>query len=215
MALIVSNLSFQYSRAHLVLKNLSFELEAGRILGVMGPSGAGKTTLLKIIAGITSEYKGSVVFNGVDLKTLSYWQRAKLRREKIGVFFSEVVPSPNFGVSTLAKALLNNRQATKLKNFLEQTGLSDLGKVSISDLSEGEKQRIWLSFVLARGPEVLVLDEPDANLDSFHKDVIHDLIVEEVEKNRSTAIIATHDVSFVQKFDVLHMRDQELMGYQT
>ena len=198
-AIDIKDLNFNYPDGTPALENISLEVFAGESVAIIGPNGSGKTTLLLHLNGILKGQKGSVEIFGAntndgDIKGL---------RRKVGVIFQDpddqlFMPSVfddvafgpiNMGV---AKGLVKER----VKTALELVGLSGYEDRCSHHLSFGEKKRVSFATILSMEPEMLVLDEPTANLDPRSRDELVN-IVKRLNEAGKTIIMATHDVNAV------------------
>lgn len=175
------------------LRNVSFNLEKGTILGILGPSGCGKTTLLRIIAGLESPDSGRIFFNGRDMEGVPPHLR------QFGMMFQEFALFPhktvfdNIGFGLKIKKLSHGEISLRVHDLLALVGLAGFSDRSISTLSGGERQRIALARSLAPSPRLLMLDEPMGSLDrELRERLVPDLkaILQQVGV---TAIFVTHD----------------------
>lgn len=175
---------------NVILSNVSFSLDKGKVLAVIGPSGAGKSTLLRCIAGLEKFSSGSV----------------KPEIKKIGMVFQEFNLFSNKKVIdniTLAPMLvdgLSKQEAyTMAVGLLKKVKLEDKANVYPSELSGGQKQRIAIARALARNPEVLLFDEPTSALDPELTSEVLEIIKDLAYSKSLTVIIVTHEINFAKK----------------
>lgn len=155
-----------------VLKGISLELRKGEMVLVRGPSGSGKTTLLAILGGMLLPTSGEVWLGGEPISRLRDHQRAEVRRAKVGYLFQDFGLIE--GMTVLENVLLplvppgraTAEAVEKARVLLDQAGIRDLEHANVTSLSGGERQRVALARARIAGPEVLLLDEPTAHLDS-------------------------------------------------
>jgi tungstate transport system ATP-binding protein len=185
-----------------ILKNVNLKVERGEICALIGPTGAGKTTLLRLIDTLDKPAAGQVLIDGVDV-TLSENIRLETRRrmafvlQKPVVFNLSVYDNVAYGLKWRG---LNSRQIKeKVSTILETVELTKYSKRNARTLSGGEMQRVAIARAIATGPEVLLLDEPSANLDPVSSSKIEDLITGVIKRDAITVIIATHDMSQGQR----------------
>jgi putative ABC transport system ATP-binding protein len=181
-----------------VLKGVSLELQRGEMLLVRGPSGSGKTTLLAILGGMLLPTSGEVWLGGEAISRLRDHQRAEVRRAKVGFVFQDFGLIE--GMTVLENVLLplvpsghaHGDANAKAHGLLEQLGIRDLAAANVTNLSGGERQRVALARARIAGPEVLLLDEPTAHLDSGRaRDLMADLA--KLCDQGSAVLVASHD----------------------
>ena len=181
-----------------VLKGISLDLHRGEMLLVRGPSGSGKTTLLAILGGMLLPTSGEVWLGGEAISRLRDHQRAEVRRAKVGFLFQDFGLIE--GMTVLDNVLLplvppgtakGSATATALA-LLEQLGLGSLARANVTILSGGERQRVALARARIAGPEVLLLDEPTAHLDTARaQDLMADL--GRLCDEGAAVLVASHD----------------------
>ncbi len=170
------------------LKNVSFTLEAGYILGITGRNGAGKTTLMKQLIHPQSASAGSVIINGVDAKA----EPLKAKQE-IGVLMEDMPFLLDMSLDlngTLLGAYYENFSQEKFKEYLKRFELS--GESVYRELSRGMKMKFQLAFALAHFPKLLLMDEATGGLDVVFRREFYYLLQEAVEKELVSVVIATH-----------------------
>jgi putative ABC transport system ATP-binding protein len=181
-----------------VLKGISLDLHRGEMLLVRGPSGSGKTTLLAILGGMLLPTSGEVWLGGEAISRLRDHQRAEVRRAKVGFLFQdfgliEGLPVLDNVLLPLippggAKASARDRALA----LLEQLGIANLAAANVTSLSGGERQRVALARARIAGPEVLLLDEPTAHLDTARtQDLMADL--GRLCDQGTAVLVASHD----------------------
>jgi len=210
----------RFSYAGPVLRGLSFEVGAGRMLAVLGPNGSGKSTLLKTIVGILSPSSGSVLVDGRDLTTVSRREAARL----IGYVAQE--SAVRFPLTAMEFVLQGRFAQGRLVGFesdedereanraMELTETKSLASRVVSELSGGERQRVMLARALASRPRLLVLDEPVANLDISHQVKMLDLVSRLVADEAMSAVVVTHELNLAAEFatEVLLLKAGEAMA---
>lgn len=188
-----------------VLDGVSFELERGDILAVVGRSGCGKTTLLNLLGGLDSPTAGEVFFNDCSLRGFSEKELAKYRNEKVGYLFqSYLLQLRRTSVENVVLPLLlagkSLRDAFCLAHeALEQVGLAHIANQRVAELSGGQKQRVALARAIVNNPVLLLVDEPTGNLDTRTSLEIFELLLDYQSRRRATIVIVTHD-PLVEKF---------------
>lgn len=196
MALIeIKGLYKSFGRSE-ILNDINLDIEEGEVLALIGPTGSGKTTLLRLIDTLDQPTRGSIFFRGDDLCRLSSKEKFLVRRRMAMVFQKPVMFSRSvyenvaYGLKVRGKG--NSRD--DVLHTLEEVGLSGYESRSATTLSGGEMQRIALARAMAIKPEVLLLDEPTANLDPRSASAIDDLIGR-LAKGGTTVIMASHNMT--------------------
>jgi molybdopterin-binding protein len=180
-----------------ILENINLRLKRGTTLGVIGPTGCGKTTLLRIIDLIEKPSSGKIYFDGKDVsksnkEELNYRRKIGMVFQKPVVFKGTVLENIQYGLNIRG----HDAEPTqyKIKELLESLGLEGYENRKASTLSGGETQRIALARALIIEPEILMLDEPTANLDPLSTEKIEEMIEDIQGKNETTIIMATHNL---------------------
>jgi len=180
-----------------ILKNINIRVDRGEVFALIGPTGAGKTTLLRLIDLIDTPTSGKILFNEVDA-TVSERTRLEMRRrmafvlQKPIVFNMSVYDNIAYGLRWRGMGRSHIRE--KVSSILEIVGLADYKSRNARTLSGGEVQRVAIARAIAIEPEVLLLDEPTANLDPISASKIEDLIASIIKRDAITVIMATHDM---------------------
>lgn len=198
--LSVKNLSKIYGDENnhvIALDNVSFDVEIGEFIAIIGASGSGKSTLLHQIGGVDHPSSGKVIINNTDIYTLNENDLAIFRRNEIGLIyqFYNLIPVLNVKENiTLPLQLAHQKVDQKRFNTLiEQLGLSNRLNHLPNLLSGGQQQRVSIARALINQPSLVLADEPTGNLDSKNSDEIIRLLKEANEKYHQTIIIITHD----------------------
>jgi len=198
--LSVKNLSKIYGDENnhvIALDNVSFDVEIGEFIAIIGASGSGKSTLLHQIGGVDHPSSGKVIINNTDIYTLNENDLAIFRRNEIGLIyqFYNLIPVLNVKENiTLPLQLAHQKVDQKRFNTLiEQLGLSNRLKHLPNQLSGGQQQRVSIARALINQPSLVLADEPTGHLDSKNSDEIIRLLKEANEKYHQTIIIITHD----------------------
>ena len=185
------------------LRDVTFSVERGEYVAVMGPSGSGKSTLLHILCGLDRPTRGRVFFEGREPQTAGEWTRLRARR--IGFVFQafnllptltarQNVEIPMFGV--VARLRERIRRAEEL---LDRVGLKERAGHRPTELSGGEKQRLAIARSLANAPDLILADEPTGNLDSTTSDEILDLLEDIHCRDGGALVIVTHDQAIARR----------------
>lgn len=192
-----------------VLKNIDLEIEAGKIISIVGASGAGKTTLLQILGTLSQPDSGKLSINGKNALKLNEKELAAFRNQTIGFVFQfhhllpefsalENVCLPGFIANKSRKEV--EKRAEELLTFL---GMGDRLTHKPNELSGGEKQRVAVARALINKPSVIFADEPTGNLDSKNQSEMHDLFFSLRDQFGITLVIVTHDKEFAKMSDVI------------
>ncbi|MBI4186807.1 MAG: ABC transporter ATP-binding protein [Chloroflexi bacterium] len=185
-----------------VLKDVNLKVDRGEVFGLIGPTGAGKTTLLRLIDLIDTPSSGKIYFDGVDTAA-SGKLRFELRRrmafvlQKPVVFNASVYDNVACGLRWRRVGKRATRQ--KVEDMLEMVGLSAYKDRNARSLSGGEAQRVAIARAMVVEPEVLLLDEPTANLDPVSAATVEELIARIIERRAVTVVMTTHDMSQGQR----------------
>ena len=185
-----------------ILKNINISIDKGEVFALIGPTGAGKTTLLRLIDFLDLPISGKIYFDGIDV-TESGRARFEARRrmafvlQKPIVFNTSVYDNIAYGLKWRGRNRGDIGQ--KVNNILELIGLSTYKNRNARTLSGGEAQRVAIARALVIEPEVLLLDEPTANLDPISTSKIEELISHIIHQYDTTIIMATHDMSQGQR----------------
>jgi putative ABC transport system ATP-binding protein len=185
-----------------VLRNITFELEEGGFLAVVGPSGSGKSTLLGLLAGLDRPAGGRVLLDGVDLGTLSEDARAAVRRERVGFVFQSFHLIPTLTARENIQVPLELRGEdglSRAEELLARVGLQDRGHHYPAQLSGGEQQRVALARAFCHRPKILFADEPTGNLDAANGTNVIGLMVELNRELGTTLVLVTHDYDLAQR----------------
>jgi len=203
------------------LRKVSFEVDPGEFVAIVGPSGSGKSTLFYILGGLTSATSGSVLIDGTDFARLTDAERTKMRRAKIGFVFQRFNLLPTLsamGNIEIAHDIANLGSNGKkpidqplLDHLTDMLGIKGRLEHRPNELSGGEQQRVAIARALISRPAIVLADEPTGNLDTKNSDaVLHMLRTSSRELNQ-TVLMITHNPEAAQIADrILHMRDGEI-----
>lgn len=181
-----------------------YHVKAGELAVLIGPSGGGKTTLLHIIAGITKPDTGSVRLGGIEITRFSESGRDRIRAAKLGYVFQTFNLLPAF--SALENVVLGmtfgigKRNIQRAKDLMDRVGLSHRMHSRPSTMSVGEQQRVAVARALANKPQLLLADEPTANVDPQHQQQIVDLIKESCRQENIAMVMVTHAMEVADQF---------------
>ena len=206
--LAASNVSKQVSSPEgslTILSNVSFAIDKGDSVAVVGASGAGKSTLLALLAGLDLPTEGEIWLNGVNLTNLDEDGRAAIRAANVGFVFQSfhLVPSLNALENVMLPLELAGKDSPRQKalEILQQVGLAERWSHYPAQLSAGEKQRVAIARAFATEPAVLFADEPTGNLDSQTGGHVIDLMFELNRDSSTTLVLVTHDKSLAARCD--------------
>ncbi|MDR0248145.1 MAG: ABC transporter ATP-binding protein [Oscillospiraceae bacterium] len=187
------------------LGGVSFSVEKGEFLAIMGASGSGKSTLMHLIGGVDRPTAGSVTVDGNEIYALNESELAIFRRRHIGLVyqFYNLIPTLTAEENIMLPRLLDNRKAdeSKLRAILETTGLTDRARHLPSELSGGQQQRVSIGRALVNDPALILADEPTGNLDSRGSREIVDLLKLSNKRYNQTLLIITHDEAIALEAD--------------
>lgn len=181
------------------LDNVSLEFGTGEFAGLVGPSGSGKTTLLNIIGSLDTPTSGNAIVMGNSISNLTHKQSAQLRNQHIGFIFQTFNLLPVYTVyenvefALLLQKLSSSERHKAVMNALEWVGLTDKAKSKPNMLSGGESQRVAIARAMVKKPQIVLADEPTANLDSKNSHHILQTMRKLNEELDVTFIFATHD----------------------
>ena len=175
-----------------ILHDISFDVIAGDLLGVVGASGSGKSSLLRLLNRLDEPSSGKVFLNGEDYRQLppqELRRRVGMVTQRPYLFPGDVASNLRFGPAQRGDSVSDE----ELASLLKRVGLPGFARQNVAVLSGGEQQRVSLARTLANRPEVLLLDEPTSALDEASKMGIEQLIVSLVRDHRLTCVMVTHD----------------------
>ena len=200
------------------LRDISFEVEPGTMVALVGRSGSGKTTLLNVIGGLDRADRGEVTVDGIDVTALDEDGLSQLRRERVSYVFQNfgLIPvlsaAENIGVPLrLARAEPKERER-RVELLLELVGLAGHAAQRPGELSGGQQQRVAIARALAASPRLLIADEPTGQLDAETGLAVMALIRGIVESEGVTALVSTHDPVMMALADrVVRIADGQLL----
>ena len=205
------------------LRGVSLEVEKGEFISIAGPSGSGKTTMLNLIGCVDTATRGVVEVAGQDTGKLSERKLTALRLDTIGFIFqsfnlvSVLTVFQNVEFPLLLQRKLNGAQRkARVMQLLEQVGLATHAKHRPNELSGGQRQRVAVARALVTEPQIVLADEPTANLDSVTGQAIIDLMKSLNQQKGTTFIFSTHDYKVMQHANaVVRLADGKLQGRET
>lgn len=218
MRLEVNNLNYSYNN-YSFLDKISFSLDKGIILSIVGPNGSGKTTILKCISKVLRLKKGTVSFDGKSIKNLSLKEISRyvsfVPQNFFPVFATTVFEMVLLGRKPYVKWFVSGKDEEIVKNILDIMGLGNLSLRFFNELSGGEKQKVLIAKALAQEPEIILLDEPTSNLDLKHQFKIMNLIKKIIKQKNISAVMAIHDLNLALRFSdkIIMLKDGMVHAY--
>ena len=204
----VKNLSKIYGKGDTLVKavdDVSFTVEQGELVAIIGPNGCGKSTLLHIIGGVDTPTTGNVIIDGTDITKLKESPLSIFRRRQIGLVyqFYNLIPILTVEENLTLPLLLDGRKPNKeqIDYLVSNLGLGDRLKHLPNQLSGGQQQRVSIGRALANNPALLLADEPTGNLDSENSKEIVALLRKFNREHNQTVIMITHDERIAQSAD--------------
>ena len=211
----VENLCKTYGKGENQVKALdhvSFTVEKGEFVAIIGPSGSGKSTLLHILGGVDKPTSGKVFMDGCDVYAQNDEQLAIFRRRQVGLIyqFYNLIPVLTVTENITLPVLMDGRKVNekRLRELIEVLALTDRENHLPNELSGGQQQRVSIGRALMNAPAVVLADEPTGNLDSQNRQEIIELLKTSNQKYRQTLIMITHDESIaLQANRILSIED--------
>lgn len=216
----VTNLCKTYGKGDTMVKaldNVSFSVEKGEFVAIIGPSGSGKSTLLHILGGVDVPTSGSVVINQTDISNLDETALAIFRRRQIGLIyqFYNLIPILTVQENLTLPLLLDGRKPDKkqIDTLVKRLGLENRLDHLPNQLSGGQQQRVSIGRALVNNPVLMLADEPTGNLDSKNSKEIISLLRQFNKEFNQTVIIITHDEKIANSADrVITIEDGKITG---
>ncbi|MBV8894434.1 MAG: ABC transporter ATP-binding protein [Acidobacteria bacterium] len=200
------------------LRGVSFSVERGEFVSIVGPSGSGKSTLFYLLGGLTRPDSGRVVIEGDDFAELSDSQRTEMRKRKIGFVFQKFNLLATLDARSnilIAQDIAGKNGAANVTYFEKITsllGLSNRLKHRPSELSGGEQQRVALARALINHPALVLADEPTGNLDSENSEIVLRMLRQSNRELGQTVMMITHNPEAARYGDhIMHMRDGQIV----
>lgn len=202
-----------------VLKDISFSINKGEFVSVVGKSGCGKSTLLYILSTMDTDFTGTLLIDGESTHNKKEKQLAHIRNEKIGFVFQfhyllhefsvlENVMLPGLKLGRYNNEELEHRAMERLKIL----GIETLAFKKANQISGGEKQRVAIARALINDPHIIMGDEPTGNLDKRNSEIVFDVFKQMAEEYKQTLLIVTHDTLFAQNTQrIIEMEDGKII----
>ncbi|MCY3769188.1 MAG: lipoprotein-releasing ABC transporter ATP-binding protein LolD [Gammaproteobacteria bacterium] len=190
-----------------VLRDVNLRVDRGDQMAIVGASGSGKSTLLHILGGLAEPTTGEVLVDNRDISRLSQKQRGVLRNRSLGFVYQFHHLLPEFSaLENVAMPLWIRRTdgrtaLSAARDLLDRVGLAHRLTHKPAELSGGERQRVAIARALVSRPKCLIADEPTGNLDSGSAEAIHELLVALNRENRTSLIVATHNIGLAEKME--------------
>jgi putative ABC transport system ATP-binding protein len=199
------------------LRGISFSVQKGEFVSIVGPSGSGKSTLFYLLGGLTRADGGSVVLDGDDFAKLSDAERTRMRKRKIGFVFQKFNLLPTLSARSnieIAQEISGNGNGdpAHFNRITDLLGLTKRLDHRPAELSGGEQQRVALARALINKPAVVLADEPTGNLDSKNSDIVLNMLRQSKQELGQTVMMITHNPEAAEYGDrIIHMRDGQIV----
>ena len=198
------------------LDNVSFSVEKGEFIAIVGASGSGKSTLLHLLGGVDKPTKGKVLVDGKDIYKLSEDNLAIFRRREVGLIyqFYNLIPILNVEENITLPLELDNRKIDKedLNELLKKLGMNNRRKHLPNELSGGQQQRASIGRALITHPAIILADEPTGNLDTKSSDEIVELLRQTNKEYKQTIIMITHNMEIAKMADrIIEIEDGHIL----
>ena len=201
MIITVDNVNKTYKNGSLelqVLKNISFKVDKGEFLAIMGSSGSGKSTMMNILGCLDNQYEGKYILDGIDISKSTENELSEIRNKKIGFIFQSFNLLPrltaleNVELPLIYSSVPKEERHKRAAELLEMVGLKDRMHHKPNELSGGQRQRVAIARALVNDPSIILADEPTGNLDSKSEEEIIE-ILQKLNKMGKTIVIVTHE----------------------
>jgi putative ABC transport system ATP-binding protein len=199
------------------LDHVSFNVEKGEFTAIIGPSGSGKTTLLHLIGGLDNPSSGIIELSGVNIANMSGNQLSDFRRDHIGFIFQSynLIPvlsaEENIEYIMLLQQVASNERKERVKEMLHLVGLDGMGDRRPSQLSGGQQQRVAVARAMASHPDIILADEPTANIDSKTGISLLEVMRDLNQNHGMTFVFSTHDEKIMERATrLVHLHDGKI-----
>ena len=207
----VKDLSKTYGKGDTIvtaLDGVSFSVEKGEFVAIIGASGSGKSTLMHLLGGVDRPTAGKVIIDGNEIYKSNESELAIFRRRNIGIIyqFYNLIPTLTAEENIMLPRLLDNRKPdkSKLQNILETIGLTDRAKHLPSELSGGQQQRVSAGRALINDPAIILADEPTGNLDVANGEAVISILRHLAHEQGYCVIVVTHNLDIAEVADVVY-----------
>jgi putative ABC transport system ATP-binding protein len=200
------------------LRGISFTVDRGKFVSIVGPSGSGKSTLFYLLGGLTRADSGRIVIDGDDFSKLTDAERTRMRKRKIGFVFQKFNLLPTLDAQSniqIARDIAANGDTDPehYKRITDLLGLSSRLIHRPSELSGGEQQRVALARALINKPSIVLADEPTGNLDSKNSEIVLGMLRQSNREFGQTVLMITHNPQAAAIGDqIIHMRDGQIVA---
>ena len=201
----------------IALDNVSMEIEEGEFTAIIGPSGSGKTTLLQLIGGLDNPDSGSIMLSGSNIAEMSGNQLSDFRRDHIGFIFQayNLIPvlsaEENIEYIMLLQGIASSERKKRVQEMLSIVGLDGLAERRPAQLSGGQQQRVAVARAMASNPDIILADEPTANLDSKTGVALLEVMRELNRAHNVTFVFSTHDEKIMDRATrLIHLSDGKI-----
>jgi putative ABC transport system ATP-binding protein len=200
------------------LRGVSFEVQRGEFVSIVGPSGSGKSTLFYILGGLTGPTSGRVLIDGADFARMSDGQRTEMRKQKIGFVFQKFNLLPTLSAKdniAIAREIAgrDGRDREFEERITQLLGIAGRLEHRPSEMSGGEQQRVALARALINHPSLVLADEPTGNLDSQNSEVVLKMLRQTNQQFGQTVLMITHNPAAASIGDrIIHMRDGQIVN---
>ena len=220
----VENLGKVYRSGKLevpALRHVTFSIDPGEFVSIVGPSGSGKSTLFYLLGGLTRASSGRVIIGGVDFATLNDAERTHMRKSKIGFIFQKFNLLPtlsaraNIEIAYDIAGKSDPLDQAYLSHLTDLLGLNGRLEHRPSELSGGEQQRVAIARALITQPAIVLADEPTGNLDTQNSDTVLEMLQHANREFKQTVLMITHNPEAAAIADrIIHMRDGAITGIE-
>ncbi len=213
----VKNLHVNYKK-DIILKNINFKINKGRIVSLMGLNGSGKTTLLKTLAGIKTQNKGTIYLDGINISALPLKKRTKLSAylpQKYQGEYVTVYDTILLGRKNFIKFSPSKQDIKIVDEIIDEFNLKNIALRLTTELSGGELQKVLIARTVAQQAKILLLDEPISHLDIYNQIEVMKIIHKIVSKFQLYCIIVIHDLNNALKFSdsLIFLKDKTIYKY--
>lgn len=216
----VKNVSKIYGKEDtktIAIDNVSFEVEKGEFIAIIGTSGSGKSTLLHMIGGVDKPTSGNIIVNNTNIYELSEPKQAEFRRREVALIyqFYNLIPVLNVEENISLPIKLDGRKVEEkeLSEMIQKLGMQERRKNLPNELSGGQQQRVAIGRCLMQKPAILLADEPTGNLDSQNSKEIIELLKKSNKEYNQTVILVTHDEEIAKQADrIITINDGKIVS---
>lgn len=208
----IKNLNISYNSSDPVCKNISFKIEKGDYIGIVGPNGSGKTTLIKTIVGLHQPDSGHIHWQNNQKPKFGYLpQKAMVQDQLFPATVQEII---SIGFLIDSKKLSQKEKDKEINHILKKLKINHIRNSKIGALSGGQQQRVLLARAMIHHPEILVLDEPTSALDPAIRNDFYQLLTELNEQEDITILLVSHDIGSISKYSkkILYL-DREIIFF--